>query len=131
MERKKILIVDDEMDMRIYLSALLATSGYEPVAVRDGAEGLRRAAQIRPALIILDVMMPGEGGAQMYRHLRTDARFREIPVIMLSAVPGATFDHYLRMLNAGAGQAVAAPEAYLEKPLNHEALIGMVQKLLT
>jgi len=130
MARAKILIVDDEMDMRIYLSALLATSGYEPVAVRNGAEGLRRAAEIRPALIILDVMMPGEGGAQMYRRLRTEAPFLEIPVIMLSAVPGATFDHYLRMLDAGTGKTIAAPEAYLEKPLDHEALIGIVKELL-
>jgi CheY-like chemotaxis protein len=130
MERKKILIVDDELDMRIYLSTLLATSGYQPVAVRDGGEGLRRAEEIAPSLIILDVMMPGDGGAQTYRRLRTEARFREIPVIMLSAVPGGVFDHYLKMLAAATGEPVAAPQAYLEKPLEHEALLGIVRRLL-
>ncbi|OGI07487.1 MAG: hypothetical protein A2Y40_07195 [Candidatus Margulisbacteria bacterium GWF2_35_9] len=86
MGKKKILIVDDEMDMRIFISTLMETSGYKAVATRNGKDGIRKAGDILPDLIILDVMMPGEGGVQMYRQLKTDNTLKNIPVIMLSAV---------------------------------------------
>ena len=65
MKKKKILIVDDELDMRIFLSTLLETSGYKPVMTRDGKEGFQKARNVVPDLIILDIMMPGEGGVYM------------------------------------------------------------------
>ena len=85
-DKKKILIVDDEMDMRIFLTALFETSGYEAIVTKDGGEGYRIAKEIEPDLIVLDIMMPGEGGVQMYKHLKTDNRLKEVPIIMLSAV---------------------------------------------
>ncbi len=100
MKAKKILIVDDEIDMRVFLSTLLETNGYSPVATRDGKEGLTKAKEIEPDLIILDIMMPGEGGVHMYRQLKTDQILNKIPVIMLSAVARKTFSHYMKMLNA-------------------------------
>jgi CheY-like chemotaxis protein len=126
----RILIVDDELDMRIYLSTLLKTSGYEPQAVRNGQEGIARARQQRPDLILLDVMMPKEGGVQMYRLLRTDPTLAGIPVIMLSGVPYSSFSHYLAMLSATLGQTVPQPDAYLEKPVDPETLLPTVAALL-
>ena len=70
MKKKTVLIVEDELDMRIFISTLLETSGYQPVMTRDGNEGMLKAQDICPDLIILDVMMPGEGGVQMYRQLK-------------------------------------------------------------
>jgi DNA-binding response OmpR family regulator len=72
MKKKTVLIVEDELDMRIFISTLLETSGYRPVMTKDGNEGMRKARDVGPDLIILDVMMPGEGGVQMYRQLKTD-----------------------------------------------------------
>lgn len=126
MDRKKILIVDDEMDMRIFLSTLLETSGYMPLASRDGKEGIRKAKEVGPDLIILDVMMPGEGGAQMYRQLKTDKALMHIPVIMLSAVAKKTFFHYLKMLNLSQDDAVAYPDSYVEKPPDAEELLRII-----
>lgn len=131
MENRRILIVDDELDMRIYLSTLFKTSGYEPMAVRNGEEGIARARRERPDLIVLDVMMPKQGGVQMYRQLRTEPTLAGIPVIMLSGVPQSSFAHYLAMLSASLGQAVPPPEAYLEKPVNPETLLPVVTALLT
>ena len=131
MENRRILIVDDELDMRIYLSTLFKTSGYEPMAVRNGEEGIARARRERPDLIVLDVMMPKQGGVQMYRQLRTEPTLAGIPVIMLSGVPHGSFAHYLAMLSASLGQAVPPPEAYLEKPVNPETLLPVVTALLT
>ncbi|MDM8521989.1 response regulator [Desulfococcaceae bacterium HSG8] len=130
MEKKKILIVDDEMDMRIFMSTLFETSGYEPLSARDGKEGYRKAKEVIPDLVILDVMMPGEGGVQMYRHLRTDEDLRTTPVIMLSAVGKKTYTHYLKMLNVRADEPVPEPDAYLEKPPEPEELLELAKRLM-
>ncbi len=127
MDKKKVLVVDDEMDMRIYISTVLKTGGYEPVVTREGREGFRKAREVRPDLIILDVMMPGEGGAEMYRQLKTDPDLAAIPVIMLSAVKRASFFHYLNMLNAQLGVGVIPPAVYLEKPFEPEELLAAVK----
>jgi CheY-like chemotaxis protein len=123
MGQKKVLVVDDEMDMRIYISTVLKTSGYKPYATREGSEGIRKAREIRPDLIILDVMMSGEGGGETYRQLKQDRELREIPVVMLSAVKRQTFFHYLKMLNTRLERPVPFPAAYLEKPFEPEELL--------
>ena len=88
---KKILVVDDELDMRTYVTTLLETSGYRPISAKDGIEGLELARKNRPALIILDVMMPKDSGINMYREIRKDPTLKEIPVIMLSGLSRKTF----------------------------------------
>jgi two-component system, OmpR family, phosphate regulon response regulator PhoB len=127
MEKKKILVVDDEIDMRIYISTVLKTGGYATIVTREGSDGIRKARQARPDLIVLDVMMPGEGGVKMYRQLKTDPELSDIPVIMLSAVKKASFLHYLNMLNAHLTASVAHPAAYLEKPFEPEELLSAVR----
>ncbi len=131
MGQKKILVVDDEMDMRIYISAVLKSGGYEPHATREGSEGIRKAREIRPDLIILDVMMSGEGGGEMYRQLKQDPGLREIPVVMLSAVKRQTFFHYLKMLNTRLEQPVPFPAAYLEKPFEPEELLAAAEAVFS
>ena len=130
MEKRKVLIADDEMDMRIFLKTLLETSGYQPFITRDGREGLEKAREVIPDLIILDVMMPGEGGSQTYRQLKTDPDLAHIPVIMLSGVKRDSFFHYLKMLNVGAGGSIPLPAAYFEKPVRHADLIAAIQETL-
>ena len=130
MQKKKVLIVEDELDMRIFISTLLETSGYQPIITRDGNEGLLKAKDDCPDLIILDVMMPGEGGVHMYRQLKTDQTLCEIPVIMLSAVAQKTFAHYLNMVNARLKDPIPDPDAYIEKPPEAEELIKMAATLI-
>ena len=130
MSKKTVLVVEDELDMRIFISTLLETSGYRPVLTRDGTEGLLKAKDVFPDLIILDVMMPGEGGVQMYRQLKTDQALCKIPVIMLSAVAQKTFAHYLNMVNARLKEPIPDPEAYIEKPPEAEDLIKMTASLI-
>ena len=128
--KKTVLIVEDELDMRIFISTLLETSGYRPIMTRDGSEGMVKAREISPDLIILDVMMPGEGGVQMYRQLKTDDSLMNIPVILLSGVAKNTFTHYLKMLNTRKECAIPEPSAYLEKPPEAEALIKLTERLI-
>ena len=130
MEKKTVLIVEDELDMRIFISTLLETNGYHPVMTRDGNEGMLKAKDVGPELIILDVMMPGEGGVQMYRQLKTDKTLCAIPVIMLSAVTEKTFAHYLNMVNARLKDPIPDPDAYIEKPPEAEHLLKMTTALI-
>ena len=130
MKKKTVLIVEDELDMRIFISTLLETSGYQPVMTRDGTEGMRKAKDVFPDLIILDVMMPGEGGVQMFRQLKTDDTLCNIPVIMLSAVAQKTFSHYLNMVNARLKDPIPDPDAYIEKPPEAEDLLKMTATLI-
>jgi CheY-like chemotaxis protein len=130
MENKKILIVDDELHMRIFMATLFETSGYEPILAKNGKEGIEKARQNKPALIILDVMMPEEGGIIMYRHIKTEEALRHIPVIMLSAVAGKAFSHSLEILNIGLDHALPEPQAYVEKPPKADILLDIAKKIL-
>ena len=127
MGEKTVLIVDDEMDMRLYLSTLLESHGYRPLTRRDGRDGMTSLREDRPDLIILDIMMPGDGGVKMYSRLKSDEEFADIPVIMLSAVAESSFRHFLTMLNAQQARPVPEPLAYLEKPVDHDQLIQIVR----
>ena len=125
-----ILIVDDAMDMRVFISALFKTNGFATVACRDGSAGIAKAREIHPDLIVLDVMMPGTGGALMYKELKTDRRLQAIPVIMLSAVGRQSFRHYLKMLNVKLENPLPDPECYLEKPPDAGQLLDTARQLM-
>jgi CheY-like chemotaxis protein len=130
-ERKKILIVDDELDMRIFLCNLLGNCGYEPIDAGDKKEGMQMAVREKPALIILDVTMPKESGIQMYRELKEHEDLKHVPVIMVSTIDKKTFSFYKKFQNAPRDKGVPEPGAYLEKPLESEELIRLVQTLTT
>ncbi|MBW2028029.1 MAG: response regulator [Deltaproteobacteria bacterium] len=130
MAKKKVLVVDDEMDMRVFLSTLLETSGYKPYVADQGEEGIKLAREIKPDLIILDVMMPRQGGIQMYREVKTDEALKRTPVIILSAISKKTFYHSQNMLDTYKGQEVPEPEGYIEKPPDSEEILKCVEELL-
>ena len=127
---KKVLVVDDELDMRTFLTTLLETNGYRPVSAEDGVQGLEVARAKKPALIILDVMMPKESGINLYRELKSDPDLKEIPVIMLSALSRKTFFHSQRVLDEYKGERIPEPAAYIEKPPEPEELLEAIQNSL-
>lgn len=129
-DRPKILVVDDELDMRIFIATLLKTSGFEPLLCKDGDAGIRKAREERPALILLDVMMPGDGGVKMYRNLKADPALTNVPVLMLTGVQQTSFSHYIRMLTSRLGEPVPEPDAYVEKPPDPAALLKTIRTLL-
>ena len=130
-KRKKILIVDDELDMRIFLCNLLGNCGYEAIDAGDKEEGMLKALSVKPALIILDVTMPKESGIQMYRELKAHENLKNVPVIMVSTVDKKTFSFYQKFQSSPRDKGVPEPGAYLEKPLEAEELIRLVHALTT
>jgi len=127
---EKVLVVDDEMDMRIFITTLLETNGYKPLSAVDGEEGLVIARKEKPALIILDVMMPKESGINMYRQLRNDPELKAVPIIMLSALSKKTFFHSQKMLDKYKGEQIPEPDAYIEKPAEPDELLEAIKKSL-
>ncbi len=130
MGKKKVLFVDDELDMRIFLSTVLKTEGYEAVAARNALEGIKKARDVCPDLIIMDVMMPQAGGVTLFQDLKKDAQLRHVPVIMLSGVSEKAFSHHLKMLNVRLDDSLPPPDAYMEKPLDPARLVATIERLL-
>ena len=131
MGKPKILVVDDERDMRIFVSTVVETIGFEAIAAQDGAQALQMAGSDSPALVILDVMMPKiDDGIRTYRQFRTDPSLSHIPIIMLSAIAKKTFLHSIKMLNPRQGPKLPEPEAYMEKPPDANELSRMIGELL-
>ena len=127
---KTVLVVEDELDMRFFLKTLLETNGYQPVIAKNGADGMAKARKDPPDLILLDVMMPRQGGALMYRDLKSDDALKTIPVVMLSAVSRTTFEHYLKMLVVRLKDDIPEPDAYVEKPPDPSNLLRIIKRFL-
>ncbi len=127
---KKVLVVDDELDMRTFVSTLLETSGYKPLTAVDGKEGMEVARKEKPAVVILDVMMPNESGIGMYRELKSDPDLKAVPVIMLSALSKKTFFHSQKVLDEYKGEKIPKPSSYIEKPPEPDELLEAIQNCL-
>ena len=131
MGNAKILVVDDEQDMRIFVSTVVETLGFDPKVAKDGLEALEEARLNPPVLVILDVMMPKiDDGIQTYRQFRTDPSLAHIPIIMLSAIAKKTFLHSIKMLSPRQGPQLPEPEAYMEKPPDANELSRLITELL-
>lgn len=131
LDKRKILVVDDERDMRIYLTTVVETLGGLPIVAENGPVALASAEKEIPALIILDIMMPRiEDGIQTYQRLRTDEKFRQIPIIVLSALAQKTFLHAIRILGPQFGGTLPEPQAYIEKPPDAGELGQLISELL-
>ena len=132
MGNKNILVVDDESDMRIFVSTVVETLGFTPTAAKDGNEAFEKAKEHQPDLVILDVMMPKiEDGIKTYQHFREDKRLSHIPIIMLSAIAKKTFFHSIKVLNPLSGKQVPEPEAYMEKPPDAAELSKLIAELVS
>jgi CheY-like chemotaxis protein len=126
-----ILVVAEESDTRVFVSNLLNTEGFNPIGAAGMPEGLRLARSRRPALIILDVMMPNKEGIRIYHRIKNDPVLKTVPVIMLSAIDRETFYLYEKFQSTPLGPGVPEPDAYLEKPPEADDLIRLVHTFIT
>ena len=147
-DRARILVVDDDEDIRLLLQELLGRAGYEIDEAPDGRTALRRLYERPPALVILDVTMPEMDGYQTLERIRD---LSDVPVIMLTARTQEL--EKVRGLSAGADDYVAKPfgrqellarvqesdvdrgldagaDAYLAKPFRAPELVETVERLL-
>lgn len=120
-KKKKILIVDDEPDIVDLLRMRLESAGYEVVTATDGKAALNAARTLAPDLIILDVMLPTMDGFMVSRMLKFDGRYKQIPIIMLTAKAGE--------VNRQTGEQVGV-NAYFNKPFDTAQLIAKIGELV-
>ena len=128
--RGRVLVVDDEMHLRLFIKAVFESAGYETATARDGEEGLARARAFKPDLVSLDLMMPNQGGIRLLTELRRDPELQAVKVLVVSAIEGATFQHSLALLAAGPGSAPAPPDGYVEKPPTAPLLLREAERIL-
>ena len=121
MERKRILIADDEEDVVTTLQFTLEKEGYQCLTAYDGKEALDKAKRENPDLIILDIMMPKMNGYEVSRLLKFDARFKHIPIVMLTARTQAKDKEIGRDTGA---------DVYITKPFEMDDLVSTVHNIL-
>jgi CheY-like chemotaxis protein len=114
---KKVLVVDDEADVRKFLTAVLEKHGYETLTAEDGTKALEVAKKERPDLVILDLHMPHETGTGFYRKFSRGKEYDDTPVIVVSGL-------------AGRELAVRKPVAVFDKPIDPDEFIAAVKKAL-
>mgnify|MGYP001116774634 CR=1 FL=1 len=127
---KRVLVVDDDPDVRTFSIAVLEEHGYTPLEATNGEEGMNIIKQEKPDLVLLDVLMPRESGIRLYRNLKTDKALKSIPVIVLSGIAEKSFLRSQKALTEFGGASVPAPEAYLEKPVEAEDLADTIRKII-
>jgi len=127
---KKILVVDDDPDVRMFSTTVVEECGHTSLEAENGEEGLKILKKEKPDLVILDVLMPKQSGIRLYRELKTDKALKHIPVVMLSGIAKRTFLRSQKALTEFGGKEVPEPEVYLEKPVEPEELAETIRNVL-
>jgi len=145
---KQVLIVDDDRNAVKYLSVVLSEHGYDPIAAYDGSEGLQKVKQARPDLIILDVMMPKKSGFALFKQLKKDEQYKDIPVVMITGASGIldelddqkdeTFEKPYDSLRESLrkkiremrDEGLLRPDLFMDKPVNPDEFIAKVRNLI-
>ena len=127
MKKKVILAIDDEMDSIEFIKSVVEDDNIDFHYANDGDEGLEKAKEINPDLIILDVQMPKQDGFVTFWELRKDEKTKHIPVVFLTGIRqtlGARFSKEV------VGDLVGEePDYYLEKPIDPEKLQNIVKEV--
>ncbi len=123
----KILIVDDETDISELISLHLSREGHECKCIANGLQVMPAVIEFQPELIVLDLMLPGQDGIQVFKRLRADSRTRIVPVIMLTA--RAQVGDKIAGLELGADDYLTKPFSPRELVLRVTAVLRRIQKI--
>ncbi len=125
----KILVIDDEPDVRVYLRMIFKDQGAEVIEAPDANQGIRAIKAENPDLVTLDLILPKMTGEKLYWELKKDARFARLPVVVVSGyigvdAPRIDFQRFIQE------KSLPQPEAILEKPINPERVLETVRTVL-
>jgi len=116
--KRKVLIIDDEPDIREIVRIYLSDEGYDVIEADNGHDGILKAQELKPDLIVLDIMMPGINGFEVAKHLKDDPNTQDIPIIILSVL---AHDSQYR-------QGILD---YISKPFRQEELVNTIHKIFS
>lgn len=125
----KILVVDDDPDMRLAIASVLSSRSYQVIEACDGYEALRRLKEEKPDLMLLDLLMPGMDGFAVVKELRNSqkAEYPNVPVLVISSIREEA-SHRRYELELGHRLDI---DDYIEKPIEPFILLERVEKLLS
>jgi len=125
----KILIVDDDPDIRIAISSVLKSRSYEVIEARDGEEALTRLKDQKPDLMLLDLLLPKMDGFSVVKELQNTqwSEYHNMPILIISSVREEASQ---RRYELETGRQLGA-EDYIEKPIEPFALLKRIEKLLS
>lgn len=126
MGRRKILLVDDDPDFVDATTRVLKKGGYDVVVAKDGEEGLKKSKEVKPDLIILDIVMPAREGYSVCRELKEDLESSRIPILILSAISKEPKGESYASKIASYHRA----DDFAEKPLSAKELLDRIERLL-
>ncbi|MCK5707670.1 MAG: response regulator [Candidatus Aureabacteria bacterium] len=121
MDKKLVLVIDDQEDLRFILKFDLQKNGYEVIQAGSGEEGIEKARTSRPDIILLDRKMPGIDGVETCRKLKRDDLTKDIPVLMISG--RSLVEELKEALQVGAA-------GYIVKPFKFEDVISKISEVL-
>lgn len=130
---QKILIIDDEPEVRMLLARRLMASRFEILEAGDGTAGFQKAKEAKPDLIILDLKMPGEDGLQIYHSMREDPELQKVPVLFLTAIStGGKMGRESLALIASAkhGFELGGNYEVMGKPYDSKQLLETIRRML-
>lgn len=126
----KVLVIEDDLNMCIYLCNLLRANGFDPCDASNRAAGIKKVRSEKPALIVLDGMLPDEESIAIYYRLKSDPELQHIPVVMLASIDQKTFCYYQKCQQLQHPVKVPDPEAFLTKPPEAEEFLTIVKHLV-
>ena len=122
-EKKRVLVVDDEQDVLVFLTALFEDHGYETVTAKDGLQAWRLVEETKPDLITLDMTMPEQSGVRTFRDLKAHDTYKAIPVVIVTGMGEPMHNFLSRMRNS------PQPEGFISKPIDKKELLDLAAKL--
>jgi len=122
----KILLVDDDADFVESTKTILESKPYEVIVAKDGEEGLRKAREEKPDLILLDVIMPVKDGFTAAEQLKKDPELSKIPTLMLTAFAEKSIETSIPVSRGFSLET----EDYIDKPISPEELLARIEKHL-
>ncbi|MEW6363774.1 MAG: response regulator [Acidobacteriota bacterium] len=126
MGKRLALVIDDELDIRNHISAVLEDHGWDVQTAGTSEEADQVIQDTRPDLILLDLVMPGRGGPMFFARLRGDDRTKSIPVIMVTGIREQLHIDWKEFV----GKLKArVPDGFIEKPIDARELANMVERV--
>jgi CheY-like chemotaxis protein len=127
---KKILIIDDEPDIVMYLKVLLENNGFVVVTASDGQEGFEKAQTEKPDLVCLDIMMPKKTGVTLYQEIKTHPQLKKLPCVIISAYESAYSFKGQAFRRLVQDKTIPEPLKFFEKPIDVNVFLEFINSYL-
>ena len=128
--KKRILVVEDDPDLVLFLETLLQDNGYATLSATNGKEGFEKFEAERPDLVTLDISMPEQSGIRFYRNVKENPDYAATPVVVVTGITSHTGDpeDFRRFLSTR--KQVPPPDAFFPKPVDKAAFLAKLAELL-